>query len=108
MSTTTTYAAAGTLRLTRRGRVVVLTLALLVVLAVGVLLAGGSAATLEAGTPEPSRVVMVGSGETLWDIAGEAAGDGDVRVMLERIKDLNRLDTVVVTAGQKLRVPTTG
>ncbi|WP_426242161.1 LysM peptidoglycan-binding domain-containing protein [Nocardioides sp. LHG3406-4] len=97
---------AGHLRLTRRGRLVVLLAALAVVLMLGVLFGSGSVATDEAGTPEPTRVVMVGQGETLWGIASEAAGDGSTRDMVARIERLNALETAMVTAGQKLRVPT--
>jgi hypothetical protein len=96
----------GTLRLTRRGRLVVLTLALLAVLAAGIVIASGSVATDEPGTPVPTRVVMVGTGDTLWDIAADAADDGDVRAMIDRIERLNALDTGMVSAGQKLLVPT--
>ena len=39
-------------------------------------LGAGSVATGEAGTPEPTRVVMVEPGDTLWGIAAEA-GDSD-------------------------------
>ena len=46
-------------RLTRRGRVVVLLLGLVVALAVGVVLGAGSVATERPGTPDPSRVVTV-------------------------------------------------
>ena len=98
-------ASTGELRLTRRGRVVVMALALLVVLGLGLFWASGSVATEEPGTPEPTRVVMVGSGETLWDIAAGIADDGDVRGMVDRIEELNALDTGMVTAGQRLRVP---
>jgi hypothetical protein len=95
-----------TVRLTRRGRLVVLTLALLALLAAGILVASGSVATDEPGTPEPTRVVMVGSGDTLWGIAADVAADGDVRAMIDRIERLNALDTGMVSAGQKLLVPT--
>ena len=95
----------GQIRLTRRGRLVVLAFALLVVLGLGLLLAAGSVATEEPGTPEPTRVVMVGSGETLWDIAAGIADDGDVRGMVDHIERLNALDTGMVVAGQRLRVP---
>jgi hypothetical protein len=95
----------GTMRLTRRGRLVVLTLALLAVLAVGLFVASGSVATAEPGTPEPTRVVMVGSGDTLWDIASGLADDGDVRAMIDRIERLNALETGMVVAGQELLVP---
>ena len=94
-----------TYRLTRRGRLAVLFFSLLVVMAVGVVLASGAVGTQEAGTPEPTETVMVGTGDTLWDIAVEAADGGDVREMVERIKSLNALDSGMVTAGQRLRVP---
>ena len=96
---------AGQLRLTRRGRAVLLVAAVAVVLLLGVVFGAGSVATDEPGTPEPTRVVMVGQGETLWGIASEVAGDGSTRAMIDRIERLNALDTAMVTAGQKLRVP---
>ncbi|MCW2797180.1 LysM peptidoglycan-binding domain-containing protein [Nocardioides sp.] len=92
-------------RLTRRGRFAVLALALVTVLVVGLFLAAGSVATEHPGTPEPTRVVMVGSGDTLWDIAADIAGSGDVVAMVDRIEELNALDTGMVAAGQRLRVP---
>jgi hypothetical protein len=92
-------------RLTRRGRVVVVLFALLVVLAVGVVVAASSVATRDSGTPEPTAVVQVGPGDTLWEIASAAAADGDVRSMIERIEKLNALDSGMVVAGQRLLVP---
>jgi LysM repeat protein len=94
-----------TLRLTRRGRLVVLLLALAVVLTVGFALASGSVATERPGTPEPTRVVMVGAGETLWDIAADLADDGDTRAMMDEITRLNALDSSMVSVGQELVVP---
>lgn len=93
---------AGSVRLTRRGRLLVFTLALFAILAVGVLLSAGSVATER---PESTEVVMVGAGETLWDIAAERAPDGDVRAMVDHIQRLNSLDSAALDAGQRLRVP---
>jgi LysM repeat protein len=62
-------------------------------------------ATERPGTPEPTRVVMVGTGDTLWQIAAEIADGGDVVAMVEHIKALNALDSGMVAAGQRLRVP---
>ncbi|MCB0895949.1 MAG: LysM peptidoglycan-binding domain-containing protein [Nocardioides sp.] len=104
----TAHARPGSVRLTRRGRLVVVALAVLTVLAVGVLFASGSVATDEPGTPEPTRVVQVGVGDTLWDIAAGLAGDGDTRAMIDRIEELNALDSGMVVAGQKLVVPIGG
>ncbi|GAA1139567.1 LysM peptidoglycan-binding domain-containing protein [Nocardioides aquiterrae] len=98
----------GAVRLTRRGRLAVFTLALLVVLAVGFVLASGAVGTGEPGTPEPTRVVVVGSGDTLWEIAAGLADDGDVRAMVAKIQKLNALDSGMLTAGQKLVVPIGG
>jgi len=92
-------------RLTRRGRAVVVLFALLVVFAVGIIVAAGSVATGEAGTPEPTAVVQVGPGDTLWGIASVAAGEGDVRDMMDRIEKLNALDSGMLVAGQRLLVP---
>ena len=99
---------AGQVRLTRRGRGVVLGLALLLVLGLGVLWAAGSVATEDAGRPEPTRVVMVSAGDTLWGIAAGIADDGQTRAMVEKIEDLNALDSAMVMAGQRLRVPVNG
>jgi Tfp pilus assembly protein FimV len=100
---------ASTLRLTRRGRVVVLLLGHVLALSAGVFLGAGSVATEKPGTPEPTTIVQVGSGDTLWGIASDAAaatGSDDVRAMIVRIQRLNALDSGMVLAGQRLRVPT--
>ncbi len=96
-------------RLTRRGRAAVLLAGLVIALVVGVVLGARSVATEHPGTPEPTHIVMVGSGETLWDIAGDAAlatGSDDIRAMVKRIERMNALDSGMVQAGQRLRVPT--
>ena len=100
----TTYAARPTssLRLTQRGRIVVFALAMLVVLAAFLLLSGGSVATDE---PEATETVMVGTGDTLWEIAAAHADDGDVLEMVAHIQELNDLDSGALQAGQHLRVP---
>jgi LysM repeat protein len=96
-----------TVRLTRRGRLAVFAASLVVLLCIGIALGATSVATEKAGTPEPTRVVMVGTGDTLWGIASELADDGDVRAMVDRIERLNALDSALVEAGQRLRVPLT-
>ena len=98
-----------TVRLTRRGRVVVLLLGLAITLAAGVFYGAGSVATERPGTPEPTRVVTVGTGDTLWAIASDAAaatGEDDIRAMVTHIERLNALESGMVLAGQRLRVPT--
>jgi hypothetical protein len=97
-----------TVRLTRRGRVTVLLLGLALALAGGIFLGAGSAATERPGA-ESTRIVQVGTGDTLWAIAADAAaatGEDDVRAMVDRIERLNALESGMVLAGQRLRVPT--
>lgn len=94
-----------TVRLTRRGRLVVFTVGLLLVLALGVLWGSGSVATEQPGTADPTLVVQVQPGDTLYDLAASITTDGDVNAMVERIEDLNRLESAMLYAGQKLRVP---
>ena len=80
--------------------------ALLVAFAIGVFVtAAGSVATQQPGTPEPTKIVQVGTGDTLWDIAASLADDGDVRAVMEEIEQLNALDSGVLQAGQRLVVP---
>ena len=96
-------ARAATVRLTRRGRLVVLAAALVIAFAIGVFVtAAGSVATQE---PEPTKIVQVGSGDTLWGIASQLADEGETRAMMERIERLNALDSSVLQAGQRLVVP---
>ena len=94
-----------TVRLTRRGRLVVFLTSLLVVLSAAFVLAGGAVGTGEAGQPAPTEIVQVAPGDTLWGIASEIATDGDVRSMMREIERLNALESAGLAAGQKLRVP---
>ncbi|MCX6397206.1 MAG: LysM peptidoglycan-binding domain-containing protein [Propionibacteriales bacterium] len=94
-----------TIRLTQRGRVVVLLTALLAAVVVMISLSGWATATLSGGTPEPVRMVEVQPGDTLYGIAGEIAKPGDVREMVHRIQRLNSLPGGGLSAGQQLAVP---
>ncbi|GGD22270.1 LysM peptidoglycan-binding domain-containing protein [Nocardioides daphniae] len=104
-STVTAAAPRGQVRLTRRGRVVVVLAALLLALVVGVALGGVSSASEEAGAPQATEVVVVNEGDTLWGIAAGVAEEGEVRAMVSEIRELNNLDSSVVTLGQEIHVP---
>lgn len=95
----------GQLRLTRRGRLVLFVLALAFVLVTAVLLSTRSVATGEGGQDVPTQVITVDTGETLWGIAAELTDNGDVRSMVDRIEQLNALETSMLYAGQELFVP---
>lgn len=95
----------GGVRLTRRGRTVVLLAALVFVLVLGIVLGGVSTASEEAGEARPTEVVVVDDGDTLWAIAADVAGAGEVRSMMKEIERLNALESPALMAGQKLLVP---
>jgi hypothetical protein len=96
-------ARASTVRLTRRGRLAVLVVSIVAVLGLGFLAASASMANAH---PEPTRVITVEPGQTLWDISARVAGGGDVRSMMSHIETINHLDSTVLQAGQHLRIPT--
>ncbi len=98
-------AAAGRVRLTRRGRLVAVLAFLALALAVMTAMSGWATASLDGGTPEPVRVVQVKTGDTLYGIAGEVAAPGEVRQMVHRIQELNSLPGAQISVGQKLAVP---
>ncbi|MGH8868865.1 MAG: LysM peptidoglycan-binding domain-containing protein [Actinomycetes bacterium] len=91
----------GPLRLTRRGRVV-LVLAALLVLSLGL---SAGRATLAAGHEPRARVVVVQPGETLWGLAQRLAPGHDPRPVIHRICELNGAGCGRLEAGQRLRVP---
>jgi hypothetical protein len=89
-------------RLTRRGRMVVLGLGVAAALGLGFVLASGSMASDHG---EQTRVITVQPGQTLWDISAQAAHGGDVRSMMSHLESLNHLGSTVLQTGQHLRVP---
>lgn len=89
-------------RLTRRGRLVVFGAAFAAVLGLGFVAATGS---LASDQPEPTRVITVQPGQTLWDLAAAASHGGDVRATMSHLETLNHLDSTTLEVGQELRVP---
>jgi nucleoid-associated protein YgaU len=100
-----TAAAPAGFRLTRRARrlAAVLTLAAGVAIGswLGPLISGGDGDLRLAGV----QSVVVQPGDTLWSIASEAAGTGDVRAVVDRIQELNGLRDAVLVPGQVLELP---
>lgn len=88
------------LRLTARGRLVLLVLAAVVL--AGVL---GLRATGGAGATEPAHTVTVDSGQTLSEIAAAELPDLSVDQGIVAIQVANRLSTARVSAGQQLVIP---
>ena len=100
-------------RLTRRGRRVVMSLIAVavvstvaaVVFAVSAFM-GSSVAASTTSSHVQTTAVVVKSGQTLWHIAKQINPTGDPRDTIEQISNLNALDeSVTVHAGQVLQVP---
>ncbi|WP_248838305.1 LysM peptidoglycan-binding domain-containing protein [Frankia sp. AgKG'84/4] len=87
------------LRLTRRGRVVVVAV---VALAAAVLLMVAVPRASLAWAGDPPRGHLVAAGESLWEIAVALDPDADTRVVVDRLMRLNHLSTPDVTPGQLL------
>lgn len=91
-------------RLTRRGRL--LLLALLVLLT---FVATSALRTVSQAATGPARsathYVTVAPGQTLWQIARTVAPGDDPRDTIARLRSLNGLGSTTVQAGQRLAVP---
>ncbi|MFZ8911169.1 MAG: LysM peptidoglycan-binding domain-containing protein [Candidatus Nanopelagicales bacterium] len=97
-----TWAPASRLWITRRGRLVVVALALLVVL-----LPGAWRAVATAQVEGPSTVaVTVQPGDTLWGIASAIDPGADPRGLIAEIREVNGLTQSGLVPGQQLQVPT--
>jgi nucleoid-associated protein YgaU len=88
-------------RFTRRGRLAILTLALLIVL-----LPGAWRAVATAQVEGPSTVaVTVQPGDTLWGIASSVDPGADPRGLIAEIREANGLLESGLVPGQVLQVP---
>ncbi len=99
--------AATSVRITRRGRLVLL--ALVAVLAFALVSLGQAAASAgpgDGGAGEPvSATWVVQPGETLWVIAERVDPQTDPRETVARIVAMNDLPSSSVQAGQELQIP---
>ncbi|WP_440311735.1 LysM peptidoglycan-binding domain-containing protein [Leucobacter chromiireducens] len=97
------------LRLTRRGRVVLGTLATVLVAGVLALLATFAApqasASDTAGAGQEFSYVVVAPGSSLWEIATQLDPSADPRDLVSEIVQLNQLTESGVDVGQPLAVP---
>ena len=65
----------------------------------------GDRAAASAPTPEQLAVVQVQAGESLQQLAARVAPGASAVAVAERIRDLNKLESVAVDAGQTLIAP---
>ena len=101
--------ASQSLRLTRRGRMV---LALFAAVAASLFALAAARGTTAAGSAAPAGIaghsmtqVVVQPGQTLWSIAMRADPHADPRLVVQRIITANALPGGTVQAGQRLLVP---
>jgi Tfp pilus assembly protein FimV len=96
-----TQPSAAHLRLTRRGRVVIVvfTMALLLVGLTFFRVASGHADT------GATQVAVVQPGDTLWSIAARVAPQHDPRVTVAKIQVLNHLSSADLQPGERLELP---
>jgi hypothetical protein len=91
------------LRLTRRGRIVVLAFFLLLTTVAGAFLATASRASDGAEGPAPT--VVVEQYDTLWSIAERVAPDRAPRAVIWEIRRLNGIVDYTVRPGEVLTLP---
>ena len=100
------------LRLTRRGKIVLIGIPLVLLAALLLSLAGFFNSPAKASdapedlTVTPAVTVTVQPGESLWAIAGSVAPERDARDVVADIVQLNNLTAGAVLPGQQLYVPT--
>jgi len=90
------------LRLTRRGRVLLVGLLLLLVAGVAAILSPAARGADPAG-PAPTAVVQ--PGDTLWSVAERHQPSRDPFAVIQEIRRLNGLEDNTVHAGQELTLP---
>lgn len=91
------------LRLTLRGQRVLVALGFALSIALGAI--AGTVIGVDP-LPEGTSTMVVQSGDSLWSIASQVAGQGeDPRPMLEQIAELNGLQSPLIASGQTLVVP---
>lgn len=66
---------------------------------------GGTAGRAPQPLPDRLAVIRVQAGETLQHVAARVAPDAPVGRVVERIRELNKLDSVSLDAGQTLIAP---
>ena len=95
------------LRLTKRGRAVLLFLAAtpLVIAALVLALNGGGANASREGSSVPMQYVTVDAGESLWQVAESIAPNADPRDVIDQLMQLNQLESADVFAGVELAIP---
>lgn len=95
-------------RITRRGRAVLLVVLVALLLAAFTLgRTGDSQAATDGATRAPYATTTVHEGESLWAVAQRVAPQHDPRAVVQQIRELNNLPSASVQVGQQLLLPRT-
>jgi predicted Zn-dependent protease len=92
-------------RLTRRGRAVIVLAMLLALVLAGFTLGRASSQAAGPAAHRPLPTVTVTPGETLWQIAARIDPTADRRALVDQIEALNHLHDSQVLTGQQLKLP---
>jgi hypothetical protein len=93
------------LRITRRGRVVLGLALALAVMALSVFLASSGALAESDAVSNDFEYITVLSGDTLWSIATMISPHEDPRDVVANIIFLNQLETASLMPGQEIALP---
>ena len=93
------------LRITRRGRVVLGLALALPVMALSVFLASSGALAENDAASDDFEYMTVLSGDTLWSIATMISPHEDPRDVVAKIISLNQLETASLMPGQDIALP---
>jgi hypothetical protein len=96
------------LRLTKRGRAVVTTLAALPLVVAAFLYAlngGPATATMDVAPAQSYEYVTIVAGQSLWEVAGEIAPAADPRDVVTDILSFNGMSSAELFPGQRLALP---
>lgn len=95
------------LRLTKRGRAVLTTLAALPLIVAALVfgLNGGMATATSTTSATAFQYVTVEAGQSLWQLALQVAPSADPREVISDVVHLNQLSSPDVQVGQRLAIP---
>jgi LysM repeat protein len=93
------------LRMTRRGRAVLLAVVCAPLVAGALFVGIGSGGATASNSSTPLTVVTVSSGETLWQLAGKIAPNSDPRDVISDVMNVNQLTSSDLYPGEQLKVP---
>jgi LysM repeat protein len=93
------------LRMTKRGRAVLLTLVATPVVIAALAFGINAGAAMGTSSSAPLAKITVVGGETLWGVAKEIAPNADPRDVIADVMSVNRLNSADIYPGERLSIP---